>query len=214
MVTKERYFILQVEVSEGKRAIGKNLSLFFFYFPCGFASPSHSGPVGGGISPLSWLPAANQIKRRRSRRSRRSRARRACAWISFGGDHQHGGSRRVHEVPLAAGVALCQQGNGLQLQRQEEIQHMEEAVDLPGQGREGLTRWVGAPNTRTRFSESPRFSSLCDLRGARSSCQLNIGSGIGTAATNTHFCAGARQIHIAPVVKRAPVGHCCRHKCA
>lgn len=46
--------------------------------------------------------------------------------------HHHGSSRRVHEVPLAAGVALCQQGNGLQLQRQEEIHHMEEAVDLPG----------------------------------------------------------------------------------
>lgn len=29
---------------------------------------------------------------------------------------RHGGSRRVHEVPLAAGVEVRQQGNGVQLQ--------------------------------------------------------------------------------------------------
>lgn len=86
----------------------------------------------------------------------------ACAWISLQGkaaetpaesfeDHQHGRSRRVHEVPLAAGVAVCQQRNGLQLQRQEEVHHMEEAVDLPGQGWEGL----GTPRNRLSSYSCP-----------------------------------------------------------
>lgn len=48
------------------------------------------------------------------------------------GSYKHGGSRRVHEVPLSAGVQICQQRNGLQLQWQEEIHNLEKAVDLPG----------------------------------------------------------------------------------
>ena len=51
---------------------------------------------------------------------------------------EHGGGRRDDEVPLSSGVPVRQQGDGLQLQRPEEVQHLEEAVDLPGPGGEGL----------------------------------------------------------------------------
>ncbi len=50
----------------------------------------------------------------------------------------NGGIRgRVHEVPLTAGVPVRQQRDGLQLQRQEKIHHMEETVALPREGRKG-----------------------------------------------------------------------------
>ncbi len=56
----------------------------------------------------------------------------------------NGGVRgRVHEVPLTAGVPVRQQRDGLQLQRQEKIHHMEETVALPREGRKGQFIYFG-----------------------------------------------------------------------
>lgn len=101
------------------------------------------------------------------------RCRRLC-YLCHGGPRRGGG--RDGAVPLPAGVAVRQRRNGLQLQREEKVQHLAPPLALPRRGREGNGR-TGAEGrgARDRGSAVPgRFHVPIPLRAV-----VDEGPGIG-----------------------------------